>query len=559
MMTYTTPRTVSLTLAGSQAVKAHVLCKEDEGYACHGSGQFRDHVERNRDMRTAVARILVAIVCAPVLVCAQGAAPASLPRPASPDFAGIRVIARDLGSKPYQDHRRPLSRRLAEMGYDELKQIPFDERKAVWRRERLPFQLHFFHPGGRQDQIDFNLIDGENIDPVPFSREFFDYGANTRFSWMDFRDARFSGFRVVYPLNRPDKLDEVIVFHGASYYRVAPAGLAYGLSARTLAVNCGVEGGEEFPLLREFWVERPDREGRALRILGVLDSPSASGAAEFVVEPGPETVVRVRLSLFPRVELARLGIAPLTSMFWFGKETRRRFNDFRPEVHDSDGLLMHNGAGEWLMRPLDNTGKLRNSAFADKSPKGFGLVQRERDPAGYEDLHARYHMRPCAWVRPRGDWGAGAVRLVEIPTETEFNDNIVAFWEPARLMKSGQAADFSYDVIWYGDKTDLPPLGRVIAFRTAAVTGRPRAGRFMLDFSCPGIDQQGESFAPEVVVTAAGGRISSRQDEFNSIRRAWRVFFEVAADDGAEAIELRAHLRKGGGACTETWTYCWVP
>lgn len=163
----------------------------------------------------------------PMLAQAQANSNAPISRPPSLDLAGIKAVARDLASRPYQDHRLALSPRLSEMGYDELKQIVFDERKSVWRRERLPFQLHFFHPGGRQDQIDLNLVDGDEATPVPFSRDFFDYGANSQFSWADFRNARFSGFRVLYPLNHPNKLDEVIVFHGASYYRVAPAGLVY--------------------------------------------------------------------------------------------------------------------------------------------------------------------------------------------------------------------------------------------------------------------------------------------------------------------------------------------
>jgi glucans biosynthesis protein len=509
-------------------------------------------------VKERVLGIVLAAV-APLLAHAQVTPPPARLSPATPDLAGIRAIARELASRPYQDHRRPLSQRLTQMGYDEIKQIVFDERKAVWRRERLPFQLHFFHPGGPQDQIDFNLIDGEDIDAVPFSREFFDYGANTRFSWMDFREAKFSGFRVVYPLNRPEKLDEVIVFQGASYYRVVPAGLVYGLSARALALNCGGEGAEEFPRLREFWVERPDREGRTLRIWALLDSPSVAGAAEFIVEPGSDTTIRVRLSLFPRVDLPRCGLAPLTSMFWYGKNTRRQFSDFRPEVHDSDGLLIQTGAGEWLWRPLDNTGKLRNSAFASPSPKGFGLIQRERDPAQYEDPNARYHARPSAWVRPKGDWGAGAVRLVEIPTEVEFHDNIVAFWEPAQPLKAGQLADFAYDLVWCGEKADLPAMGRVIACKSGAVAGQPRARRFMLGFKCPGLDQQGDAFAPEAVVTALRGRIADRKDHFNEYRRAWRVLFDVVADEDTDAVELRAHLRKGGAPCTETWTYCWVP
>jgi glucans biosynthesis protein len=246
-------------------------------------------------------------------------------------------------------------------------------------------------------------------------------------------------------------------------------------------------------------------------------------------------------------------------MYWFGKQTQRRFNDLRTEVHDSDGLLIQAGTGEWLWRPLDNTGRLRNSAFLDKSPKGFGLLQRERDPSRYEDLHANYHLRPSAWVRPKGDWGPGAVRLVEIPTETEFSDNIVAFWEPAEPLKAGQTAEFACDVVWRGEKPDLPPLGRVVEFKSVAVPDRPRERRFLIEFTCPGLDPEREADRPEVVASALRGRLANRQDAYNPYRRTWRVHFDVAADDGAEAVELRAHLRKGGAVCTETWTYSWAP
>lgn len=499
--------------------------------------------------------ILLAVI-APLLA---GAEPTDSLRPESPDFAGIKAFARQLASRSFADHRIPLSARLNELNYDQLRQITFDDRKSVWRREKLPFQLQFFHPGGaRQDQIDVNLVDGEEVAPVLFTRDLFNYDPDSRFTWMDFRGARFAGFRVLYPLNRPDKLDELVVFQGASYFRAVPAGYVYGLSARALAVNCG-ESAEEFPRFREFWIDRPDREGRTLRLRGVFDSPSVAGAAEFTIEAGSETVTRVNLALYPRSDLERCGIAPLTSMYWFGRNTQRRFDEVRPEVHDSDGLQIHTGFGEWLWRPLDNTGRLRLSAFMDRGPKGFGLIQRERDPSSYQDLHAQYHRRPSAWVRPAGDWGAGSVRLIELPTDTEFNDNVVAFWEPAQPLKAGVAAEFAYDVVWCGEKPEIPPLGRVAATRSGAVPGQARARKFMIDFSCPGLEQQGAGFNPEEVVAASRGRVLNQAGEYNPFLRTWRVVFDVAADDGADAVELRVRLRKGGGTCTETWTYCWTP
>lgn len=510
-------------------------------------------------MKKTKAQILLAAL-ATLFVTAPANAADDAQRPTAPDFKGVQALARQLASRPFVERRVPVSQRLGELSYDQCRQIAFDDRKSVWRRERLPFQLQFFHPGGpHKDAIEVNTVDGDEVTPIPFSRDFFNYDASLRFTWMDFRGARFTGFRVLYPLNRADKLDEVIAWQGATYFRAVPASLVYGLSARALAVNCGSAGAEEFPRFKEYWIDRPDRDGKVLRLRGLFDSDSLAGAVECTIVPGAETVTRVRIAVFPRVDLPHVGIAPLTSMFWFSKNQLCRFDDPRPQVHDSDGLLAQTGAGEWLWRPLDNTGKLRQSLFIDKNPKGFGLLQRERDPACYQDLHAQYQRRPSAWVRPGGDWGAGAVRLLEIPTESEFSDNIVAFWEPAQILKAGSSAEYAYEVAWSGEKPDLPPIGRAVLTRTGAVPGEPRSRRFVIDFTAPGLEQQGPGFAPEALVTAARGRILNQGDEFNPYQRAWRVSFTVAADAGAEAVELRARLRKGGGICTETWTYCWTP
>lgn len=510
-------------------------------------------------MNRKTCSILIAVI-APLFVTAEANDAADAKRPATPDFKGVKALARQLASRPFVDHRASVSQRLGELSYDQCRQIAFDDRKSVWRRERLPFQLQFFHPGGpHKDQIEMNVVDGDEVDPIPFSRDFFNYDTSLHFNWMDFRGARFSGFRVLYPLNRADKLDEVIALQGATYFRVVPASLVYGLSARALAVNCGGPGAEEFPRFREFWIDRPDRDGKVLRFRGLFDSDSLSGAAEFTIVPGAETVTRVRIAVFPRVDIPRVGIAPLTSMFWFSKNNQCRFDDPRPQVHDSDGFLLQTGAGEWLWRPLDNTGKLRHSAFLDKNPKGFGLLQRERDPARYQDLHAQYQRRPSAWVRPGSDWGAGSVRLMEIPTESEFSDNMVAFWEPSQGLKAGSSGEYAYEVAWSGEKPDLPPVGRAVLTRTGAEPGESRSRRFVIDFTAPGLEQQGPGFAPEALVTAARGRIFNLGDEFNPYQHTWRVSFSVAADAGADAVELRARLRKGGGICTETWTYCWTP
>lgn len=486
------------------------------------------------------------------LLAALGASAAGM------DFEQVKAQARELAGRPMREDRLGLAQKLKEITYDQMRDIRFDPREAVWRRERLPFQLQFFHPGGpQQSQIDVFLVDGDVVTALPFNRSFFDYGAN-KFNWFEMRGLKFSGFRIHYPLNRPDILDELIVFQGATYFRSLAPGLIYGLSARALAVNCGGPGPEEFPRFRTFWIHRPDKEGQKILVLGLFEGPSLTGAAAFTIIPGAPTMVDTRVAVFARTAIARYGIAPLTSMFWYGKNTARKFNDFRPEVHDSDGLLLQTSAGEWLWRPLENEGHLRISSFRDKQPKGFGLLQRERNFAAYEDLEALYQRRPSAWVRPAGDWGAGAVKLVEIETENEFMDNIVAFWEPASGLKAGGTAEFAYQLTWFGEDATLPPLGRCSATRTGGA-GQPRAKKFILDFVWPTLARDAAGGKIEPIVHADHGQIKGLSSEFNVYDKTWRLAFDVTADAHATAIELRATLQAAGQPQTETWTYLWMP
>ena len=477
------------------------------------------------------------------------------------DFEQLKAKARELAAKPMREDRLDIAQKLKEITYDQMRDIRFDPRQAVWRRERLPFQLQFFHPGGpQQSQIDVNLVDGDAVTELPFNRDFFDYGAN-KFNWFDLRAMKFSGFRIHYPLNRSDVLDELAVFQGATYFRCLSPNLIYGLSARALAINCGGPGMEEFPRFRNFWIHRPDKEGKKISILALFEGPSVSGAASFNVMPGASnapTLVDARVAIFARADMPRYGIAPLTSMFWFGKNTARKFNDFRPEVHDSDGLLFQSSSGEWNWRPLENDGRLRMSLFHDKSPKGFGLLQRDRNFAAYEDLEAQYQRRPSSFVRPVGDWGEGSIKLVEIETENEYMDNIGAFWEPAGGLKAGGTAEFAYQLAWFGDDQSLPPLGRCLATRTGWA-GQPRAKKFVLDFAWPTLARDAEGGKIEPVVHAEHGKIEGLSTELNPFTKTWRVAFNVVAADKADAVELRATIKVAGQPQTETWTYLWRP
>ena len=482
-------------------------------------------------------------------------------------FEQVKAKAAQLARAPYEDWSRDLSKSMPKLTYDQYRDIRFNPRKAVWRYDHIPFQMHFFHPGWIQnDQVDVNVVNDGKVSAVRYDRDLFDFGTN-EVGRIDADNMRFSGFRLHYPLNRPEYLDELIVFQGATYFRVLAKGLVYGLSARAVAVNCGGPGPEEFPRFREFWVCRPEPKEEFVRVYGLFDSPSLAGAGEFVIRPGAVSVMENRVAIYARTNIAHLGIAPLTSMYWYGKNSALRFSDFRPEVHDSDGLLMNNGTGEWLWRPLVNEGKFRFCSFGDNNPKGFGLLQRDRTFAIYEDLEAHYQDRPAVWVTPKGAWGAGSVRLLELPAADEFGDNIVAFWEPQTPLSAGQSAEYAYDLRWFRDDPVLPPRGRTVATRVADLPDYGRKDKadksitrkFVLDFAWPAVDADAEKGKLSAVVSALGAKLSKPVEQYNPYDRTWRVFFSATVAAPAQSVELRAFVQNDKQPVTETWIYLWNP
>lgn len=482
-------------------------------------------------------------------------------------FEHVKARAAQLAGAPFKDWSRDLSESMPKLTYDQYRDIRFNPRKAVWRYDHIPFQMHLFHPGWIQnDQVDVNVVNDGKVSAVRYDRDLFDFGTN-QVGKIDADTMRFSGFRLHYPMNRPEYLDELAVFQGATYFRVLAKGLVYGLSARAVAVNCGGPGQEEFPRFREFWVCRPEPKEEFVRVYALFDSPSLAGAGEFVIRPGAVTVMENRVAVYARTDIAHLGIAPLTSMYWYGKNSALRFSDFRPEVHDSDGLMMNNGAGEWLWRPLVNEGKFRLCTFGDRSPKGFGLLQRDRAFASYEDLEAHYQDRPSAWVTPKGEWGAGAVRLLELPAADEFGDNIVAFWEPQAQLSAGQSAEYAYELRWGRDEPALPALGRTVTTRVADLPDYGRKDKkdtsitrkFVLDFAWPTVAADAEKGKLGAVVSVQGATLSKPVEQYNPYDRTWRVFFSATVAAAGRPIELRAFVQRDKKPVTETWIYLWNP
>jgi glucans biosynthesis protein len=339
----------------------------------------------------------------------------------------------------------------------------------------------------------------------------------------------------------------------------------YGMSARGLAINTATEGGEEFPYFTDFWLVRPEPQQRTLTIYALLDSPSATGAYQFELRPGSTTQVEVSGELYPRRAIEKVGIAPLTSMYFYGENSPGRHpDDLRPEVHDSDGLMTQTGVGEWAWRPLVNPHTLRVNRFMDEHPHGFGLIQRDRDFAHYQDAEARFELRPSYWVEPRGDWGKGGVELVEIPTDEEIHDNIVAYWVPEAAVQPHKTIPFSYLISAYSRSDRWPPGGRVISTRTAAVTNVgsaqpvPNLRRMAIDFAGGELNDLYAAQPVQAQITSSSGEVEDVTVQRLPQSGTWRVAFKLKSSSD-KPVDLRCYLTLYGDALTETWTYLWKP
>jgi glucans biosynthesis protein len=479
------------------------------------------------------------------------------------DLEDVARTAAAIAREPYREraHAVPKWLLVGSLTYDQWRDIRFRPDHALWRAEGLPFQVQLFHPGLYFDRaVRVNVVDGRGAHEVPYSPELFDLGKN-RFGPRVPRDLGFAGLRIHAPLKTPAYFDEVAVFLGASYFRALGRDNVYGQSARGLAVDTAEPRGEEFPRFIEFWLVKPAPDAKSLTLYALLDGPSASGAYRFEVTPGVQTRMAVDARLYVRRAGAKLGIAPLTSMFFFGENGPRGLEDFRPEVHDSDGLQLHLGSGEWLWRPLDNPARLDLASFQTSGLRGFGLVQRDLAFASYQDLETREELRPSTWVEPRGDWGAGHVELVEIPTATELVDNIVAYWVPAAPVRAGDALSFSYGLSWGSADAIRPPAGRAVATRRdrGSVHSDHEGYRYIVDFEGGALGALPAEPPPKAIVDASRGVVPYDVTVYkNAVTGGFRLAFQIKPA-GVAPVELRAFLKKGEDVLTETWSSVWHP
>jgi len=502
--------------------------------------------QRIRRVRLPACGLAIVVVGA-VVSCIGASAQASGP------FSFDRMVERgmELGAHAFEPAPEPLVGEQDRLNYDEYRQIRFDEEQAIWRDAGAGFEVQFYHCGYIfLHPIEINLIEAGQVRAYPFTAGLFSSQTRLIAQKAAAIDG-FAGFKVLYAINKTERLDEFLSFLGASYFRAVQRGGVYGASARGLALNTGLGKPEEF---RSFWLERPDAGRGMLRIYALLDGPSVTGAFQFGCQPGEETVIDVDARFFPRTQVEEFCVAPITSEFFYGEGQARDLQiNRRPEIHDSDGLLMASGTGEWIWRPLRNPSSNRLDVYAVDTLRGFGLMQRDREPKHYADLNAP-ELRPSVWVEPLEGFAAGSVRLLELSALDESLDNVTAFWVPAQPPGVGEDRRVRYR-LHFSMKDPAGHSGATVTRTVRKVCG-PDCTRYAVDFT------RGDGPAPppqpaiRAVVTATGGEVRNSTVKTLDNVRAFRAEFEVTRPAGSKVM-LRCFLRAGPDTLSETWSDTW--
>jgi glucans biosynthesis protein len=491
------------------------------------------------------------------------------------DYVAQRALER--AQKPFRSPRVDLPKVLQadNLDYDKYREIRFRRDRALWTEDNLPFRIEFFHPGYLYSEpVHVNEFTATHVQPIRFSQDFFDYGKLDIASQIPSRTG-YAGFRILYPLNQTNQLDELGAFLGASYFRLLGKDQRYGLSARGLALNCGEsDRPEEFPIFTDWWLGKPEKDDMELTLFAILDSVSCTGAYEFHIHPGETTVADIDAVIYLRATneiyaaktnaqpVKTLGIAPLTSMFWFGKNSERKFDDYRSEVHDSDGLLVKMGNGETLWRPLDNPAVMRHQIFSAPGIKGFGLMQRERNFAAYQDSFNFYHLEPSVWIEPHGSWGDGNLHLVSLSSGFEGLDNIVAFWDPKNKPAPLKPLRIGYTLRWQSGAADVKlSENRAVSTRVGLDLSCKGCRQVVIDFTGPKLDGIPENSPPDAIANcSANAVIMNNLVMRNTDLKTWRVILKMQPAPGnTNPVDLRCTLQKGTNILSETWTYQWSP
>ena len=484
-------------------------------------------------------------------------------KPAPFTFQKLCETVQKLSHQPFTAPTAPADELLDQIDYDAHGKIRFKSEKALWAEGPGLFPVTFFHLGrffrspvrmyavtnGAAQEIIYDKDDFLMPEDSPAQK----FPENTGFAGFRFQESREGSLDW--------RKNDWVAFLGASYFRAIGELYQYGLSARGLALNTAVhEKTEEFPLFTRFYFETPEENSHSVTICALLDSPSVVGAFRFTMQRTKNVIMDIETFFILRQNVDRLGICPLTSMYWYSEQVKPGAIDWRPEIHDSDGLALWTGAGERLWRPLNNPPQISASAFMDENPKGFGLLQRDRSFDHYQD-GVRYEQRPSLWVEPLHAWGKGSVQLIEIPTDDEIHDNIVAMWVPAQPARAGQSFSLRYRMYWTDREPFPTPLAECKGTRLGrggnAGQNRPdRVRKIVTEFYGEPLKTLASGVIPEAVLSASQGNISNILVEAvpDGIAGHWRVLFDIA-ETGSDPVDLRGYLRNGTDILSETWLY----
>ncbi len=510
---------------------------------------------RRRDVLASIGVSFAALAFAPVV---RAQAPQDSPFARMGDNqrfdpSVVVDIARQISKKPFAQPSTELPSAFSNLTYEQYISIKSLE-APIWSGEGRGISLEPLHRGFVfTNAVDLYLVEDGAIRRIGYDPSKFNFGGINVPNNLG--DLGFSGFRLLAQQGDGKPFDFAIV-QGATFFRAIARGQNFGAIARALTLKPAEAKGEEFPIFRAFWLERPSVGSNSITVHGVIDSESTTGAVRMTFRPGDMTIIDVETTLFPRVNLEHVGLGGIASTYFYGPNDRRNADDIRPAVHESSGLQMLNGQGEWLWRPLHNPETLQISAFVDNSPRGFGLLQRERAYEAFQDDEQRLERRPSLWIEPLGDWGQGSVQLLEIPSDAEINDNILTYWRPKAPMAAGSEVSFAYRQYWGWNSPERPPLATVTATRVGRGNGGRRR-RFAVDFSG---DMLGDNWPADLksVLTVGPGTFQNLKVLPYPERKTVRIAFEL--DPGNEnACEMRLILEAGGKPISETWLYRWTP